>query len=307
MAVGKEGGSVEIDISAGSLGPPPRRLIVSTDAANEVDDQFAVVHALLSPTLDVRGLLPAHFGRPGSLAASSDEVQVLQRLAGTSVPVADGSSGPLTDEATPSPSAGSRLLVDEAMGDPRRLYVAVLGPLTDVASALLEEPAVAERDVVVVWVGGPPYEHVAAYAPEFNLGNDPAAANVVVRSGLPLWQIPMDVYTMVAMGHEEMSQRLGGTSALADHLVDAVVAFNAGVDYGPMDFRSLGDSPAIGAVMNPAAGRWRERPAPEFTPEGGLAPGPGGRTVRVCEAFDTRWLLEDLVAKLRAFATSRPR
>lgn len=294
---------MEIDITRTARRRPPHRIVVSTDAANEVDDQFAIAHALLSPTLDVRAVVPAHFGRPGSLEASGREVRVLQRLAGTSVPVADGSRGPLADEDTPAPSAGSRLLVEEAMGDPRRLYVAVLGPLTDVASALLEEPAVAERDVVVVWVGGPPYEHVAAYAPEFNLSNDVAAANVVVRSGLPLWQIPMDVYTMVSVGHEELAQRLGGTSALGDHLVDAVVAFNAEVDYGPMDFRSLGDSPAVGAVMNPAAGRWRERPAPTFTRDGGLAPGPEGRTVRVCEAFDTRWLIEDLVAKLRAFGT----
>lgn len=44
---------------------PPHKVLISTDAANEVDDQFAVVHALLSPVLDVRGILPAHFGRCG--------------------------------------------------------------------------------------------------------------------------------------------------------------------------------------------------------------------------------------------------
>ena len=39
-----------------------RRVIIDTDAKNEADDQYAIVHALLSPTLDVRGLVPAHFG-----------------------------------------------------------------------------------------------------------------------------------------------------------------------------------------------------------------------------------------------------
>ena len=67
-----------------------------------------------------------------------------------------------------------------------------------------------------------------------------------------------------------------------------------------MDFRSLGDSPAIGAVMNPAGGRWSVRAAPRFTAAGTLAPGDPGRTVRVCEAFDTRWLVEDMFAKLRS-------
>ena len=39
-----------------------RRVIINTDAKNEADDQFAIVHALLSPTLDIRGLIAAHFG-----------------------------------------------------------------------------------------------------------------------------------------------------------------------------------------------------------------------------------------------------
>jgi hypothetical protein len=39
-----------------------RRIIVNTDAKNEADDQFAIVHALLSPSLDVRGLIAAHYG-----------------------------------------------------------------------------------------------------------------------------------------------------------------------------------------------------------------------------------------------------
>ena len=188
----------------------------------------------------------------------------------------------------------------EALAAPGRLYVAVLGPLTDVASALLAEPSLSDRDVVVVWVGGPPYEGVAAYSPEFNLMNDVAAANVVLQSGVEVWQIPMSVYTMVGVGHAELEERLRGTGRVGDYLVDQLVAFNATVDHGPMDFRSLGDSPAIGAVMNPAGGRWSMRPAPRFTAAGTLAAGDPGRTVRVCEAFDTRWLIEDMFAKLRS-------
>ena len=279
---------------------PPRRLIICTDAKNEADDQFAIVHALLTGTLDVRGIIPSHFGRPGSMAASHDEVRLLLELLRTNVVVADGSRHALPDAETPAPSPGSRLIVAEALADPSRLFIAVLGPLTDVASAIMEEPSLRERDVVVVWVGGPPYEGVAAYAPEFNLINDVAAANVVLQSGLEVWQIPMPVYTMVGVGHAELEERLRGTGPVGDYLVDQLVAFNATVDYGPMDFRSLGDSPAIGAVMNPAGGRWSVRAAPRFTAAGTLAPGDPGRTVRVCEAFDTRWLVEDMFAKLRS-------
>ncbi|QTE27894.1 nucleoside hydrolase [Pengzhenrongella sicca] len=280
--------------------PPAHRLIICTDAKNEADDQFAIVHALLTSTLDVRGIVPSHFGRPGSMVASREEVHLLLELLGTAVVVADGSPHALPAAETPVPSAGARLIVAQARAESSRLYVAVLGPLTDVASAILAEPSLRERDVVVVWVGGPPYEGVPAYAPEFNLINDVAAANVVLQSGLEVWQIPMPVYTMVGVGHAELEERLRGTGPVGDYLVDQLVAFNATVDYGPMDFRSLGDSPAIGAVMNPAAGRWSIRAAPRFTATGELAAGDPGRTVRVCESFDTRWLLEDMFAKLRS-------
>ncbi|QHC57587.1 nucleoside hydrolase [Rathayibacter sp. VKM Ac-2760] len=278
----------------------PHRLIVSTDAANEADDQFAIVQALLSGTLDVRALVAAHFGRAGSLRESRAEIDRVVALAGADVRVVDGSESALDGSAS-ADSEGSRVIVEEALHGEGRLWIAVLGPLTDVAAALLAEPSIAERDVVVVWVGGPPYEGVAAYHPEFNLINDVAAANAVLESGVAVWQIPMPVYTMVGVGHAELRTRLGGTSPLGDYLVDQLIAFNATIPYGPLDFRSLGDSPAIGAVMNPAGGRWREVPAPRFTPAGDLQPGVGPHSIRVCDSFDTRWLLEDLFAKLVEF------
>lgn len=285
--------------------PRPRRVVISTDAKNEADDQFALVHALLTRTLDVRGVLPAHFGRDASLAASRQEVELLQRLLGgawQSSSVHDGAETALPDVNTAAPSGASRFLMEEAAADERRLCIAVLGPLTDVASALLEYPDFRERDPLVVWVGGPPYEGVAAYSPEFNLINDVHAANIVMASGVEVWQIPMSTYTMIGVGHAELEERLRGTSPLGDYLVDQLVEFNRTVDYGPLDFRSLGDSPAIGALINPGAARWSLRPPPRFTPDGEM----GGthdeaRRIRVCESFDTRWLIEDMFAKIRAF------
>lgn len=195
-----------------------RKVAISTDAKNEADDQFAIVHALLTRTIDVRGVLPAHFGRAGSLAASRQEVDLIQRLlegAGPPAAVHDGAEAALADAETPAPSAASRFLLEEAISDDRRLCIAVLGPLTDVASALIEHPEFRERDPLVVWVGGPPYEGVAAYSPEFNLINDVHAANVVMASGVEVWQIPMSTYTMIGVGHAELEERLRGTSPSA--------------------------------------------------------------------------------------------
>ena len=60
-----------------------RRAIINTDAKNEGDDQYAIVHALLSPSLDVRGIIPAHFGTwrsDQSMIDSRQEVDLLLEL-----------------------------------------------------------------------------------------------------------------------------------------------------------------------------------------------------------------------------------
>ncbi|GAA3870743.1 nucleoside hydrolase [Tessaracoccus defluvii] len=286
----------------------PHRLIVNTDAKNEADDQFAIVQALLSPTLDVCGIIPAHFGSSRtqtSMLESRAEVDEILRLLDLlgSVRVANGAPHALPDEATPVPSEGSRFIVEQASAAEDRLFIAFLGPLTDMASALLEEPSLGGRDIVVVWIGGPPYGGIeAAYAPEFNLSNDIAAANVVMASGVEVWQIPMNVYCMVGVGHDELRQRVAPYGELGSYLTRQLIELNESFST-PMEYRTLGDNPAIGAVMNQSGGTWRLRPAPRFTLDGEMAPGPDpDRLIRVYESFDARWLVEDLFAKIRRHA-----
>src|SRR5665647_1132839 len=98
----------------------PRRVIVNTDAKNEADDQFAIVHALFSPSLDVRGLIPAHFGTARSsrsMLDSRDEIDLLLRLMGLEgkVTVANGAADAIPDEATPQDSPGARLIIEEVV------------------------------------------------------------------------------------------------------------------------------------------------------------------------------------------------
>lgn len=290
----------------------PRRIIINTDAKNEADDQFAIVHALLSPTLDVRGIVPAHFGTRRtneSLRESREEVDLLLRLMGREgqYVVADGAPHKLPDEQTPVPSAGSRLIIEESKKDEGTLYVAFLGPLTDMASAILQDPEIQDRDVVVVWIGGPPHGGVIAPSHiEFNLSNDIESANVVMDSRIAVWQIPSTVYSMVSVTHLELENRVAPLGELGAYLTQQVIDFNATVENLAMDFRSLGDSPAIGAVMNPRGGVWRSFPAPRYDGEGQmLSPEPGRREIPVCESIDVRWLLEDMFHKLRVFHETR--
>src|ERR1035437_7765536 len=119
-----------------------RRVIVNTDAKNDADDQFAIVHALLSPSLDVRGLIPAYFGTARSsrsMLDSREEIELLLRLMGLEgkVTVANGAANAIPDEATPQDSPGARLIIEEPKHATKDspLHVPFLGPLTAMASA----------------------------------------------------------------------------------------------------------------------------------------------------------------------------
>ena len=289
--------------------PTRRRAIIDTDAKNEADDQFAIVHGLLSPSLDVRGIIPAHFGirrTDRSQAESREEVELLLDLLGLQgqVVVADGAASAMVDETTPVDSPGARLIIEESRlatpDDP--LHVAFLGPLTDMASAILLDPDVVRRPVVVIWIGGVGYGGVETYpGVEFNLSNDIASANVVFGSGVEIWQVPSNVYSSVSVGYAELEEKIGDAGPLGEYLIQQLVEWNTTHHPEPIESRSLGDSPAIALMLYPRGGTFRTVPAPRFGAEGHYLPGTG-HPVRVCEAVDVRFLLEDVFAKIRRAA-----
>jgi purine nucleosidase len=291
-----------------------RRVIINTDAKNEADDQFAIVHALLSPSLDVRGLIAAHFGTSRSdrsMEESREEIDLLLQLMGIEqqVTVANGAPSSIADEQTPFNSAGAQLIIAESKLATAQepLFVAFLGPLTDMASAILLDPEVVHRDVVVIWIGGVGYGGVETYPGiEFNLRNDIAAANVVYDSGITVWQVPSNVYSMVSVSYTELEEKIGGTSKLADYLISQMVEWNRVHHPGPIESRSLGDSPAVSLMLYPRGGNFRIVPAPRFGQEGHYLPG-SGHPIRVVESVDVRFLVEDMFAKIRKFGRESAR
>ena len=286
-----------------------RRVIIDTDAKNEADDQFAIVHALLSPTLDVRGLVAAHFGTRRSRRSMAESREEIDRLLGLmdltgKVAVADGAATGLVDEQTPQDSPGARLIIAESLlaDDDDPLFVAFLGPLTDMASAILLDPEIVSRKVVVIWIGGVGYGGLTSYPGiEFNLSNDIAAANVVFDSGIEVWQVPSSVYSMVSVGYAELDEKIGQAGPLGKYLIRQLHEWNATYHPEPIESRSLGDSPAVSLMLFPRGGTFRTIPAPRFGAEGHYVPG-SGHPIRVCESVDVRFLLEDMFAKVRKFA-----
>ena len=280
------------------------RLILNTDAKNEADDQYTIVHALLTPTFDFHGIIPAHFGSiksKTSLRDSHDEVMKILHLMNLKdrVRVEPGAEGSMPDERTPMASAGARLIIEEGMkDDPRPLYVAFLGPLTDMAAALLMEPRLNERNICVVWIGGGQWP---VGGREYNLSNDINAANVVMKSKVQLWQIPMSVYRMMAVSYAELMERVYDRGAIGKYLVEQLIDWNLRMHAGPIEHRSLGDTPALSVILNPNGGISEWLPAPEFNSLMNYVHTGANRPIKVYHSIDVRYILEDFYAKLNRF------
>lgn len=227
------------------LAPPasgsgPVRAVIDSDSYNEIDDLFALAHALLAPErVSVEALHAAPFhnnrstGPADGMEKSYAEMRHLLELIGRPgvVPVCRGSEQYLADFGQPIQSEAARDLIARAHTGEAPLFVVAIGACTNVASALLLNPSLVER-IVVVWLGGhaPHWPHTA----EFNLKQDPLAARVLFESGVPLVHVPcMGVASHLITSDAELFHFLHGPDPLAAYLLQR--AF----DYG-RQFHALG-------------------------------------------------------------------
>lgn len=307
------------------LTPPGVRVIVDNDFAGDPDDLFQLAHHLLSPSVEIRAVIGSHLRPgdvfhpgPGSAASGLEKVAELLAVMGLDADGAlvPGAEAALEDRATPRPSAAVEAVIAEARrDDPRPLYVACGGGLTDIASAYLTDPSIARR-LTLVWIGGPEYPGPAHPPPgadgaEYNLAIDPVAAQVVFNdSDLPLWQVPRDAYRQCLIADIELRERVATAGPLGAHLYRAlrqVDAFRAEALGHPATY-ALGDSPLVLLTAlqsyfrpDPSSSEYVLRPAPALDERGALSERPDGRPIRVYTRIDNRLMFEDLYGKLHAF------
>src|SRR5215212_203555 len=126
----------------------PTRVVLDCDTANEVDDQFAIAHALGAPegTLEVRGVGSVHNTTahgPGSRDMYQEEAERVVALCGSDVPCIPGTERPMESREDLVPSAGLEFLVEEARLGP--LTIIATGSATDPASLFLAAPETLEK------------------------------------------------------------------------------------------------------------------------------------------------------------------
>ncbi|WP_299957538.1 nucleoside hydrolase [uncultured Roseobacter sp.] len=249
----------------------PVRLLIDTDAANEIDDQFAIAWALLSPdhmTVEAVTAVPFSFAhhQPELLAAeraleegsARDEHLVggfqgwLDRLHGQGRRAADLTFvGPAEGmdlshaeictiyEKLGMPAEGKVFkgaqrymqhpedVVDSDAVDTiirlaktgdAPLYIAAMGCVTNIASALLKAPEIRER-IVVIWTSAYPSSAPHCNRPSLNLVQDVHASRILFDSGVPHVYLPgYHVGAQLKISRPEMAQFIKERGAIGDYL-----------------------------------------------------------------------------------------
>src|SRR5579863_1734086 len=198
-----------------------RRIIIDTDPG--VDDAIAILLALRSPELSVEAITPVAGNVPLSLTLPN-ALRLLELAGRTDIPVAAGAEHPLERElitaasahgnnglagvdfpapkARPIADTAPQLIARLIRASPGEISIIAIGPLTNLALALREDPGLASmiRDIMIM--GGSLSGGNITPAAEFNAYVDPEAAQMVFRCGAPITMVWLDVTRQVSVTEE---------------------------------------------------------------------------------------------------------
>ena len=239
----------------------PTKIIIDTDPGQ--DDAVALLLALASPELEILGITAVAGNVP--LALTEKNVRKICELAGrTDLPVYAGAVRPMVNELVtaehvhgktgldgpelPEPAMPLQerhavdFIVDALMAHtPGEVTLCALGPLTNIALALVREPKIAPRIKEIVLMGGGFFEGGnITPAAEFNIYVDPHAADVVFRSQVPIVMMPLDVtHKALTTGSRiaafrKMGTRVGAATAEMLEFFERFDEEKYGSDGGPL-------------------------------------------------------------------------
>ena len=251
-----------------------RKFLIDTDTAS--DDAVAMCMALRHPDIDVVGFTVVAGNVPLDQAVQNALYTV--ELCGATTPVYAGASEPLARDLetaqnvhgqdgmgdigldlqgrTPAEGWAPQFIVDAIRAYPGEITLVAIGPLTNVAIALLWAPDIAEKVDRVVIMGGTGEHGPGNVSPtaEFNFWVDPEAVRVVLRSGMPVELVGWDISTTSAVVTEQRRDELRALqSELADFSMDIQATLQAyAFEETRLDGPDFPDPIAVAHAIDPA-------------------------------------------------------
>ena len=245
-----------------------RRVILDTDIGTNVDDLLALALILASPELALAAVTTVY----GDVRRRAQIVLKLLTLRGTlDVPVAMGAAKPLTDTApvywaghegegllgpkdgglTPLSEDAVELIIRTVMADPGQVALVAIGPLTNVARALLREPRLAQSLAELIVMGGVIGGVHALHLPwvDHNFGSDPEAARIVLASGAPVTIVPLDVTRQVCIRESDVARLAALGDRFHNTVADQITRYPR---YARQGWTYLNDPLAVAALITPS-------------------------------------------------------
>lgn len=210
-----------------------RPFIIDCDTGT--DDAIAIIAALFCPEVEVKALTSVN-GNVPMVWTAQNNLNLIEHL-GFGVPVAKGAANPFVSlgsyysDTHGKTGFGNIMLPDavrsdflkedaasciykQAVAEGGELELLVIGPMTNIAVALLNYPALKKLVRHIWFMGGAAKGGNVSPTAEFNIWVDPVAARVVCESGIPLTMVGLDVTLQAVLNKEDMNEiRQIGTKA----------------------------------------------------------------------------------------------
>jgi inosine-uridine nucleoside N-ribohydrolase len=248
-----------------------KKVIIDTDPGT--DDALAILLALNSPELDVRALTVV----PGNVTAQQGLENALKLASLTKrcdIPVAGGAQHPLfqklitaelwhganglanvelpASKCKADPRFGPDLIIQMIHDSPHEITLVPVGPLTNIALALLKDPSIVPLVKEVVIMGGSISGGNVNAAAEANIYNDPEAAEIVFHAGWRLTMVGLDVgdKTLYDQAHlDQLSKTHGPENDFAVKVLTFLIGQEA--KYGAGGGSPMYDPLAVGTAIDP--------------------------------------------------------
>jgi inosine-uridine nucleoside N-ribohydrolase len=218
-----------------------KKIILDTDPGT--DDALALMLALNSPELDVRGLTVV----PGNVTAAMGLENALRMVSLANrcdIPVAAGAQHPLfqklitaefwhgknglanvelpPSKCTVDPRFGPDLIIQLVHASPHEITLVPVGPLTNIALAVEKDPSIVPLVKEVILMGGSISGGNVTAAAEFNIYNDPEAAQIVFQAGWPLTMVGLEVGNRALFTHEYLDELRQTHGPINDFIVSVL-------------------------------------------------------------------------------------
>jgi inosine-uridine nucleoside N-ribohydrolase len=303
---------------------PRMRVIVDNDFGGDPDGLFQLTHILLSPSVDVRAIIGSHLNSADGFDKSKTQAENAAKKAReliqtmgikNSIPVIAGSNTAMQNDSTPVKSEAVNFIIKEALRTDTQLplYVLCGAGLTEIASAVLTNPQIANK-IILIWIGGPEYTDLAFPPPnytvvEYNLNIDIAAVRAIFnRSDIAIWQVPRNAYRQAIISYSQLLLKVrsqGKTGKYLCEQIERVMSITQKFNLNLGEVYILGDSPLVlltalqsSFEADPSSSDYVIKMSPRISEQGTYEFNNKGRNIRVYIRLDINLMFGDFFAKL---------